>query len=183
MSEICTPWTAAKTYGTHSISLTKKLLISGKCGRGGLKVNFDRAAETGRLDACRKQVIRMIAAREISLRVTDDNGHQPVVVVDEHARLSEVIVQAARTGGFTNLFVLSDDGTVEVADLLPAQVAINPTGEIEFTEPLHRDIEIGMLLSAARQRSGGVSFPVDLPRQSGTFRSPRRLEDLAFEEV
>lgn len=143
-------------------------------------MSSEPALETGRLEDCQRQIFWMIARKRISLRVTDDNGHHPVIVVDEHSRLSDVIVQAARTDGYANLFVLSDDDTVAVADLLPAESSVVPTSDGLISDVIHRDIEVGMLVSGASEQRGGVSFSVELPRQRGTFRRPRKLDAAAF---
>lgn len=117
----------------------------------------------------------MIERKRTSLQVTDDNGHQPVIVVDEHARISSVLVQAARTDGYANLFVLADDDSVAVVDLLPADSSDLPTPYELTPDVIYRDIEVGMLLSAAIEHRRDVSFAVELPRQRGVFRRTRKL--------
>lgn len=134
-------------------------------------MNSKLASVDAKLADCQREIFRKIARKTLTLAITDGNGHQPIIVVDEKTRVSDVIVQAERTEGFANLFVLLSDSTVIQAQLLPSESAVPGETSDELENPVHRDIEIGMLLNLARGKKRGVHFPVRLPRQSSEIRS------------
>ena len=115
-----------------------------------------QVGDIDRLGECRKQVVRMAGAKQISLGVADHNGHRPVVVVDEHARISDVPVQAARTDGYANLFVLTDDDSVLVADLLPSDGRFGCGPSKVRPEQLQSLVDIGASVMGTSHRQAPV---------------------------
>lgn len=129
---------------------------------------------TEKLASFRKRIIRGISMKMIDAPITDPLGSRPVLVVDEHDLVSDVLVKAGRTGGFANLFVLFEDRSFMSASMLPSASALREGEKIEA--PVHQDTEIGLLMLTARQYKDGLSFPVELPGQSGLVGHAKELE-------
>lgn len=105
----------------------------------------------------------------------DEHGARPVLVVDEHELVSDVLVQAGRTGGYANLFVVMDDDSFVGSSTLPKSSALSADAAETLEDAVHRDVEIGMLLEAARTAPNGLNFTVRLPRQGGELRDAKAL--------
>lgn len=118
----------------------------------------------------------MIAEGKASAPITDDTGSRPVLAVGEHELVSDVFVRAARTGGCANLFVLFDDNDVIGTQIVgPSGSIVNDEAEL-IEDPIHRDIEIGMLIRAAETAEGGLRVRVNLPHQQGEVRGAQVLQ-------
>ena len=90
-----------------------------------------------------------------------------VVVVDEHALISDALMQVALTGDYANLFMLAEDDSVLVAELLLSGAAALPAIDITFNEPFERDIELGMVFEVAVVHRGGICFPLSFHASAG----------------
>ena len=102
---------------------------------------------------------------KVNLRVVDANGHRPVIVADQHELASSVMTQAARTGGFANLFVLFGTRSVQ-ASLVPSTDALNEAIAEDMGDA-HQDVEIGMLVDTIMTTGPlAANVRVALPRQA-----------------
>lgn len=118
----------------------------------------------------------MIAEGKASAPVTDESGSRPVLAVDEHDLVSDVFVRAARTGGCANLFVLFDNNDVIGTQVFgPSSALLTEDAEL-IEDPIHRDIEIGMLIRAAESSDNGLRVRVSLPHQRGEVRGAQMLQ-------
>lgn len=134
-------------------------------------------SDPDRLAAFRRTIFRGLAMRKITVDVVDDSGSRPIVVVDEHARVSEVMAQSSRTGGFANLFVVMDDSSVVRASIIPSDSALL-SDDADSVKIEHRDSEIGLLIHATIASENGLNVAVRLQHAQADVRNARVEECL-----
>ena len=85
-------------------------------------------------------------------------------------------MRAARTGGCANLFVVFDDDDIVGTQVVPSGSSIMSDEAELIEQPLHQDIEIGMLIRAAETAESGLRVRVSLPNTSGEVRGKQLLQ-------
>lgn len=126
-----------------------------------------------------KRIFHEIAVGKLQLSVRAADGSFPVVFALEHELLSEVMQRVETSGGSATTFVEFDDGKIARLAVRSARDHTVPDGAEDLgREPIHEDIEMGMMVVVARQYENGVvaTVRIELPRHEGSVEYVDRGE-------
>lgn len=122
------------------------------------------------LDDFRREVNWNLAVgplADVGLPVTGDDGGCPVVVALARERLAVVFGRVRAAGGFVNLFVRNDDGSVRMASFIGDDCAISEPGDAMTGRNVPAaTATIGMFLDYVALHPRGVVVSVAVGQQA-----------------
>ncbi len=128
-----------------------------------------------RRSALAARVFHDLAVHRRELPVVLADGSHPIVVALDDELLSVVVARIKDSGGSANLFVELAPDQVVLLSVSDSAAGVE-RAEVFSSEPMHRDVTIGMLATYVSTAPEGVQVTVKVPKLDADLHYVERRE-------
>lgn len=136
---------------------------------------------TSALDEFRKSININLAVGVLAdeeLPVVDNSGRHPVVAALAGERLAVLLRRIDNVGGYANVFVLDENGTVSVVPFIDSSCALDSGSAEDLASDGERpgpDATIGMFLEYLALKPNGVRLPARMEEEQPFIPAPKEV--------